>query len=675
MPSLTLFGRKWLVASDDLVFPGIFEFVFRFIWLVLLCLACARYFPYTWQCPEGGVFVRVYMIGVLTILSCNMVLLVPLVNRSAQGAILDTAVRRLVAPLLTVKILLLLPEVGWNIMGTMWMFGETVQCSSEHFTTTVTEGLVLFNWVLFALTLFGLAVVFDPLGSARFSEQESTLETLRHRKLTRLWMRRLQWTFCWMRRDKHGNDAFYHMANFFSSLFRGTDMVPSDYMAGFILMRVRQKRETRERRRLQLVDKELQYLHDLRKVMADAPDWMSLELAQHFLKLAMAAYTWPFVIYRYPFSGLAKLTANMTCCSCIRSKSTLVRDDNCCLCNLAGIRYLSMIAEDDILFASFRNRIFEMPYYVVADHKTGSIVLVVRGSISMRDVFTDLNAGAEKFEAEGLPPNSMAHRGMAIGAHYIKADLEDLGILTKAFVLYPHYKLAITGHSLGAAVAVLVGCLIRPKYPDLRVYALCSPAAVLSREAARYTEDFTFCVGVGDDFVMRLSIDSAEDLRTTLHHVLEASRLPKYRIMLNGFGYAMFGVPTRDLETTWKSECTTPPAPGHLPLLFKPLDPTSWSEVSVLEKDVPARRFSRTRLFSPGRILHITYRKKTGAEKKSGIEGSKFAVRWAIAEEFMQLAVMPRMILDHLPENVDKVLDTILHEQQELEHHLQHHSS
>jgi hypothetical protein len=49
----------------------------------------------------------------------------------------------------------------------------------------------------------------------------------------------------------------------------------------------------------------------------------------------------------------------------------------------------------------------QMPYYVVADHKTGSIVVVVRGSISMRDVFTDLNAGAEKFEAEGLPPNSM----------------------------------------------------------------------------------------------------------------------------------------------------------------------------------------------------------------------------------------------------------------------------
>ena len=82
--------------------------------------------------------------------------------------------------------------------------------------------LVLFNWVLFALIIFGLAVVFDPLGSARFNEQEPTLETLRHRKVTRLWLRRLQWTFCWMRQDKHVNDAFYHMASEFSMLYYGS---------------------------------------------------------------------------------------------------------------------------------------------------------------------------------------------------------------------------------------------------------------------------------------------------------------------------------------------------------------------------------------------------------------------------------------------------------------------
>jgi len=60
------------------------------------------------------------------------------------------------------------------------------------------------------------------------------------------------------------------------------------------------------------------WLTDVRKVMADAPEWVSLELAHHFLKLAIAAYAWPFVLYRYPFSGLSKLAANMTCCSCLR---------------------------------------------------------------------------------------------------------------------------------------------------------------------------------------------------------------------------------------------------------------------------------------------------------------------------------------------------------------------
>ena len=47
--------------------------------------------------------------------------------------------------------------------------------------------------------------------------------------------------------------------------------------------------------------------------------------------------------------------------------------------------------------------------------------------------------------------------------------------------------------------------------------------------------------------------------------------------MLNGFGYAMFGVPSRDLETTWKNECNVPRGPGQLPLLLKSPEPTQWS--------------------------------------------------------------------------------------------------
>ncbi|GLH03991.1 Sn1-specific diacylglycerol lipase beta [Gryllus bimaculatus] len=81
---------------------------------------------------------------------------------------MDARARRHVPALLTAKVLLIVPEVAWNILGTLWAFSDTVQCSNEEgFTKAVIEAMVLFNWVQLALTLLGLALVFDPLGSSR----------------------------------------------------------------------------------------------------------------------------------------------------------------------------------------------------------------------------------------------------------------------------------------------------------------------------------------------------------------------------------------------------------------------------------------------------------------------------------------------------------------------------
>lgn len=82
-----------------------------------------------------------------------------------------------------------------------------------------------------------------------------------------------------------------------------------------------------------------------------------------------------------------------------------------------------------------------------------------------------------------------------------------------------------------------------------------------------------------------------------------------------------------------------------------------------MARDVTMRRFSGTRLYTAGRILHIAHRKKTKAQRKAGTGGPTFEMRWATAEDFMELKVMPRMLLDHLPENVYKTLDIILREQ------------
>lgn len=144
--------------------------------------------------------------------------------------------------------------------------------------------------------------------------------------------------------------------------------------------------------------------------------------------------------------------------------------------------------------------------------------------------------------------------------------------------------------------------------------------------------------------------------------------LLQYRIMINGFGYALFGIPSRDLESTWRNDMSTtaPSLQGQLPLLYDPYHIHSIDanpEANLLAKDVTLRRFSRTRLFTAGRILHITYRKKTKQERKTGTGGPTFEMKWAVPEDFTEIKVEPRMLLDHLPENLEKVIDTVLGEQ------------
>ena len=78
--------------------------------------------------------------------------------------------------------------------------------------------------------------------------------SVQHFKVSNLWLRRFRWIFCCLRKDEFGQEAFTQVASLLSALFRGTDLVPSDIMAGCILLRVRQKREIREMRRIRMLN-------------------------------------------------------------------------------------------------------------------------------------------------------------------------------------------------------------------------------------------------------------------------------------------------------------------------------------------------------------------------------------------------------------------------------------
>lgn len=210
MPALKLFGRKWLAATDDLVYPGLFEILIRLTWLILIAIGCVKYYANTWKCRLGGDVVRVYLLGEVTILSIVMILTLFIIRYSSRGSITDTHARRYVEPLLTVKIFMILPEINWNILGTLWISSKNIDCEMEQYTMTTVKAMVFFNWILIGLTVLGFILVFDPLGSLDICEKDLD-DSSKHGKISRIWRRRFKFLW-WMRKDERANETFQHVA-------------------------------------------------------------------------------------------------------------------------------------------------------------------------------------------------------------------------------------------------------------------------------------------------------------------------------------------------------------------------------------------------------------------------------------------------------------------------------
>jgi sn1-specific diacylglycerol lipase len=105
--------------------------------------------------------------------------------------------------------------------------------------------------------------------------------------------------------------------------------------------------------------------------------------------------------------------------------------------------------------------------------------------------------------------------------------LGDDNLLDKIMTQYAGYDLVLTGHSLGASLAILTGAKLRSKYKDLKVYGFATPNGLLTREAARYTEQFAFTVVIGDDCIARMSLENVESLKIGILETLQSCRLPK----------------------------------------------------------------------------------------------------------------------------------------------------
>ncbi|PNW80565.1 hypothetical protein CHLRE_07g322900v5 [Chlamydomonas reinhardtii] len=434
-----------------------------------------------------------------------------------------------------------------------------------------------------------------------------------------------------------------------------------------------------------------------------------MEEALYYMRFATAVYGWKMFLW------LNRTNVQRWCnlcvgrgCGCCRQSAYFVEavgpdvgpSEGCCsavkLMEREAITQLTGAADEDILYVCYDNKVEGiLPHYIAVDRPRRSIVLAVRGSLSLRDVVTDLLCAPAPMDIPGVDGRDekgrntlWAHRGILLSTLAILKDVREQGVLQAAVADWPlgereqaaalaalpserarvvarrlsgqcsGWRVVITGHSLGGGVTGLLGPYLRAQFPSLRCWAFAPPGGLMSPEAAALTREY--CIGLvhAKDMIPRLSVSAMEQLVQELVTAGAHSRHSKLDIVLD----VMFA--------------------GRRPSqaqLFRPFDDLTREQHGVLQqydKNImecqTKSQFGAARNFVPcGHLLYLERRKPAALEPACGVccscnlclldthyKDYKYACRWIRPDQLLRvgLVVSRSMFLDHLPDNTLKAM-------------------
>ncbi|KAI5076988.1 hypothetical protein GOP47_0009053 [Adiantum capillus-veneris] len=180
------------------------------------------------------------------------------------------------------------------------------------------------------------------------------------------------------------------------------------------------------------------------------------------------------------------------------------------VCDVASFSLQTQLPESALVHAEWNpdHQTLRPAFPICVDGAYGAVVLSIRGTSHVINMLVDSGAAAESF------CGGQAHAGFVHATNMLLAEVQPH--LKKAFqqVSRPT-KLVLVGHSMGAAIAVLVGFKLREEYPDLQCWGFSSPAC-LSRDLAVESGQFAVSIMSAYDIVPRFSIAAVEKLRQQL---------------------------------------------------------------------------------------------------------------------------------------------------------------
>ncbi|KAM7141518.1 diacylglycerol lipase-beta isoform 3-T3 [Molossus nigricans] len=324
-------------------------------------------------------------------------------------------------------------------------------------------------------------------------------------------------------------------------------------------------------------------------------------------------------------------------------------------CHFGSILQTTGLQYRDFIHISFHDKVYELPFIVALDHKKECVVVAVRGTMSLQDILTDLSAESETLDIGCELQDCSAHKGISQAARYLYRRLISDGILSQAFSIAPEYRLVIVGHSLGAGAAALLAIMLRNTYPLVRCYAFSPPRGLLSKSLYEYSKKFTVSLVLGKDVIPRLSVTNMEDLKKRILRVIAHCNKPKYKILLRGCWYGLFGGNPDDLPTELDGgnhQDLAQPLLGEQSLLTHRSPEYSFSSDSPLESPT-----KYPPLYPPGRIIHL---EEEGPSRRCSCYTAQYTAKWSHESKFSKILIGPKMLTDHMPDILMKALDRVV---------------
>mmetsp|Transcript_12159 Transcript_12159/g.22780 ORF Transcript_12159/g.22780 Transcript_12159/m.22780 type:complete len:357 (-) Transcript_12159:83-1153(-) len=250
------------------------------------------------------------------------------------------------------------------------------------------------------------------------------------------------------------------------------------------------------------------------------------------------------------------------------------------------------VQKSQIICAQWKSKTHLPAHFLVRDLQRKTIVLCIRGTLSAKDILTDLCCTADEFlthgqdgiEEESLEPTprdmisymigskrkAKAHHGMLQAARNVAKMTRK--VISTELASNPEYNLVIVGHSLGGGVAAVLGSLWRDTFPGVKVYAFGCPC-VGPADVHPYQSDAITCVVGEDDPFSCLSLGHLADASLALSKLCQDSELRNSILNITKKGVNNLNEP----ELKWCVET-----------------------MKALEADMQSEKF-----YPPGRVLYM----------------------------------------------------------------------